>query len=87
MLPTLRAARLGDRRFLDTGLTIAEADALVPHLGEFAAPARAPAEVEAMLAERIGAEPRGCGGRCGTTPRSVHAPTGGPWSFGPGRRT
>lgn len=36
MLSTLRAARLNDRRFRASGLSIEEADALVPGLVEFA---------------------------------------------------
>ena len=37
MLRTLRAARLNDRRFQSTGLSINEADALVPKLLQFLA--------------------------------------------------
>jgi hypothetical protein len=83
MVPTLRAARLGDRRFLDTGMTAADADALVPQLAELAARPRTNAEVEALLAERFGAAPER---RLWWALRSFaplwHAPTGGPWSFG-----
>jgi len=37
MVRTLRAARLGDRRFTATGLSTADADALLEHVLEFAA--------------------------------------------------
>jgi hypothetical protein len=84
MVPSLRAARLGDRRFTSTGLSIADADALVPHVLQFAAALpRTNAEVEALLAERIG-EPRPrVWWALRTFAPLVHAPTGGPWSFGP----
>jgi Winged helix DNA-binding domain len=85
MVRTLRASRLGDRRFTSTGLSIAEADALVPHVLAFAADQpRTKAEVEAMLTERFGGEPRPrVWWALRTFAPLVHAPTGGPWSFGP----
>ncbi|HEV2892808.1 MAG TPA: crosslink repair DNA glycosylase YcaQ family protein, partial [Actinomycetota bacterium] len=46
MLPSLRASRLHDRRFKTSGLTIADADALLPHLLEFADRPRTKAEIE-----------------------------------------
>jgi Winged helix DNA-binding domain len=84
MVPILRAARLGDRRFTGTGLTVAEADALVPHLLEYLTQHRGNAEVEALLAERLGAsKPRMWWAMRAFAPL-VHAPAaGGPWSFGP----
>lgn len=83
MLPTLRAARLLDSRFTSTGLTTADADGLVPHLVEFAAQPRDKAQVLALLSERLGkeAEPR-VWWALRTFAPLVHAPTGGPWSFG-----
>jgi hypothetical protein len=36
MTPTLRAARLNDRRFRASGLSVADADVLVPHVLAFA---------------------------------------------------
>ncbi|MDQ3708030.1 MAG: winged helix DNA-binding domain-containing protein [Actinomycetota bacterium] len=77
MLPTLRAARLGDRRFTETGLSIAEADALVPRLVQFAAQPRTGAECEKLLGK-----PRVWWALRSFAPL-LHAPTGGPWSFGP----
>ena len=82
VLRSLRGGRLGDARFLDTGLTPADADALVPHLTRFTARPRSRPEVEAMLAERVGAEhPRLWWALRHYAP-IWHAPTGGPWSFG-----
>jgi hypothetical protein len=81
--PLLRAARLHDRRFADEGLSIDEAIRLIPDLVEFTATPRRNADVEAWLTERYG-EPRP---RIWWALRQVgpfvHAPTGGPWSFGP----
>lgn len=82
MVNSLRAARLHDRRFTSTGVSAAEADALLPELLEFAAQPRTAAELAAMLDARLGGEP---------TPRVwwalrtfvplAHAPVGRPWSF------
>lgn len=80
----LRASRLGDRRFTSTGLTIADADALVPRLLEFAADPRTGAEVEAHLAEHVdGAPTRGVWWALRTFAPLWHQPTGKPWGFGP----
>lgn len=83
MQTTLRAARLNDRRFKGTGLSPADADALVPELQHLLSAARSNGEVEAWLEARLGSSHqfvwwalRQCG-------PFVHAPTGGPWSFGP----
>ena len=84
MLRSLRSARLGDARFTGTGLTTADADALVPTLAAFAATPRTVAECRAHLAERVG-EPAGTGAwwALRTVAPLLHAPTGGAWSFGP----
>jgi hypothetical protein len=77
MQPTLRGARLGDRRFTETGVTAAEADALVPRLRELVAEPRTSAECQAIHDEpRVWWALRHYG-------PLWHAPTGGPWSFGP----
>ena len=79
----LRAARLGDRRFISSGLSTADADALVPHLLELAARPSTGAQVEAALGERLGREPpKGVWWALRTYAPLAHAPTGGPWSFG-----
>lgn len=83
MQPTLRASRLNDRRFRSTGLSIDDADALVPHLTRFATEPRSKEEIEAMLGDRLGAEPdRGVWWALRTYAPVVHAPTGGAWTFG-----
>ncbi|HEV7654505.1 MAG TPA: winged helix DNA-binding domain-containing protein [Mycobacteriales bacterium] len=85
MVRSLRASRLGDGRFLDTGLSAAEADALVPHLLEFAAQPRTVPEIEAVLHRHSGLdEPhKRVWWALKTYAPVSHAPTGGPWSFGP----
>ena len=47
MVSSLRASRLYDRRFKTSGLTIPDADALLPHLLEFTARPRTKAQIEA----------------------------------------
>ncbi len=75
MLPTLRAARLNDRRFTETGLSTADADALVPQLLQFAAQPRTAAECEKLFKKpRLWWALR-------TFAPLQHVPTGGPWSF------
>jgi DNA glycosylase AlkZ-like len=80
---TLRGARLYDRRFRSEGVSIEDTMAIVPDLLAFAATPRSNADVEAWLKERFG-EPKP---RIWWALRQygpfVHAPTGGPWSFGP----
>jgi len=84
MQPSLRAARLNDRRFRRVGLSVAEAEALVPQVLEFAAEPHTNAEVEAWLDDRIGPTPKpGIWWAFRHFGPFVHAPTGGSWSFGP----
>jgi hypothetical protein len=82
MLSSLRASRLNDRRFTASGLSAADADALVPHLLEFAARPRTKAEIEALLLTRLAERnhPRAWWALKMFAPLH-HAPTGGPWSF------
>jgi hypothetical protein len=83
MLPALRASRLGDRRFAETGLTVEDADELAAVVVAFADRPRTRDEVEAHLAERLGAPPHPhVWWALRTFAPLVHAPTGGPWSFG-----
>ncbi|GGI06791.1 hypothetical protein GCM10011354_20860 [Egicoccus halophilus] len=83
MLPTLRATRLGDRRFTGGGLTAADADALVPALVAFAAEPRDRAACEAHLAELVDTAPGpGLWWALRAFAPLVHAPTDDPWSFG-----
>lgn len=83
MVSSLRASRLYDHRFKATGLSIAEADAVLPEVVEFAGQPRTNAEMEAMLTERVGVlpEPR-LWWALRTFAPVLHAPTRGPWSFG-----
>lgn len=82
MLRTLRASRLNDRRFESTGLTIEEADELVPHLLSFLTEPRNRAEIEGMLADRLGEAPdKHVWWAIRTFAPLLHAATGGPWSF------
>ena len=76
MLPTLRASRLNDRRYTETGLSSADADALAPQLLEFASQPRTGAECETLLDKpRVWWALR-------TFAPLLHAPTDDPWSFG-----
>jgi hypothetical protein len=83
MLSSLRASRLNDDRFRTSGLSTADADALLPHLVEFTARTRSKAEIEALLEARLGDRnhPRAWWALKMFAPLH-HAPTGGPWSFG-----
>ncbi|TDC80228.1 winged helix DNA-binding domain-containing protein [Micromonospora sp. KC606] len=81
MLPNLRGPRLGDRRFTASGLSIAEADALLPHLASFTSQPRTGTEIEEMLAARLGERRQGVWWALRTYAPLHHAPTGGPWSF------
>jgi hypothetical protein len=82
MVPSLRASRLRDRRYLDTGLSEADADAFLPHLLAFLDRPRTGAEVEELIEVRLGApQPRLWWALRMFAPLH-HAPTGGPWSFG-----
>ena len=82
MEPTLRAARL-DARVQPSGLTFADAESLIPELLAFADQPRTAAEIAAWLEQRFGApsDPHVWRGLRGYAPL-LHAPTGGPWSFG-----
>jgi hypothetical protein len=83
MQPTTRT-RVLDRRFTSTGLTIAEVDALVPELLAYAATTpRSNADMDSRAADFLDGRPAS---RAWWAIKSfgpfVHAPTGGPWSFG-----
>ena len=75
MQTTLRAARLNDRRLRSTGLTAADADAVILDLVEVGGPGRGNGDFEAGWSS-ASVEPRNdCGGRCATTGRSsTHLP-------------
>jgi hypothetical protein len=83
MQPTLRAARLQDRRFTSENVSIEATEALVPDLLAMTSEPRRNADVEAWLGERLGApKPRVWWALRQYGP-FVHAPGGPPWSFGP----
>ena len=83
MQPSLRAARLHDRRFTSEGVSIPDTEALIPDLLELTSSPRVNRDVEAWLEARLGApKPRVWWALRQYGP-FVHATTGGPWSFGP----
>jgi hypothetical protein len=83
MEPTLRSSRLGDSRFTASGLTPADADALVPDLMKYADRPRTSAELQGRLEELRGAPVEAAAWRMLRQYAPLwHAPLGGPWSFG-----
>jgi hypothetical protein len=81
MVATLRACRVGDRRYTSEGLTPADADALLPELAGFLARPRTGAQVQAEFAERFGAGAGRIWWALRTYAPLYHVPAGGPWSF------
>ena len=82
MVSSLRASRLHDRRFTSTGLSVADADAVLPEVLEFTARPRTKAEVEELLEARLGEPNPRMWWALRTFAPLWLAPTGGPWSFG-----
>ena len=82
MQPTLRAARLNDRRFTSENVPIEAVERLAPDLLAFASEARRNADAEAWIEARLGApKPRVWWALRQYGP-FVHAPTDAPWSYG-----
>jgi hypothetical protein len=83
VLYALRASRLNDRRFAETGMTVAEADALIPALIEFGREPRSKAEIEELIGDLLGGEvhPR-LWWALRTYAPMTHAPFDGVWAFG-----
>ena len=83
MVSSLRGSCLTDLRYTSTGLTVPDADALLPHLVKFAGKPRSKAEIEKLIESRLGRRnhPRAWWALRRFAPLH-HAPTGGPWSFG-----
>jgi hypothetical protein len=81
MQPTLRS-RLADPRYKGSGLSPADADAVITDLLAFARQPRTKAEAEEWLAKRIDVPPTGMWWALRSFAPLLHAPTGGPWSFG-----
>lgn len=84
MSGTLRAARLNDGRFRGTGLTVADADELIPKVVEFAKTTRSKGEMEEMLRDLIGREipEPGVWWALRQVAPLHHAPSSDTWSFG-----
>ena len=78
-----RGSRLDDDRFTESGSSVDDVDAFLPHLLDFLERPHTKAEIEGEIEAHFG-EPRP---RAWWALRSFaplhHAPTGGPWSFGP----
>jgi hypothetical protein len=83
MVSSLRASRLADPRFTETGLTASDADAVLPDVLDFTSEPRTNAEVEAWLEARFGRPLPRAWWALRTFAPVVHAPTGPPWSHGP----
>ncbi len=81
MLPHLRGARLLDRRYTSTGLSVADADALLPHLAEFAARPRTGEEIQEFLTARLGERKERLWWALRTYAPLHHVPSGPPWAF------
>src|SRR5690625_499345 len=81
MLPSLRASRLFDRRFRESGLTGEEVDGLVPGLVDFLEVPHASKEIEEFLAGTLDASHPRVWWALRTFAPLHRAPTGGPWSF------
>jgi hypothetical protein len=84
MQSLLRKSRLEDPRFTVGELSAVEVEAMLAEVLAFLGEGRTNAEVEAWLAERLGAEAgRQAWWAIRTFAPLVHAVTGRPWSFGP----
>lgn len=81
MSQSLRASRLNDRRFTETGLTAADADDAVRGLLAFAGRPRSGAEIEEHLGPGKGGPAKRLWWALRTFAPLRHAPTTGPWSF------
>ncbi len=78
-----RRAHTKSPRFAATGLSDAEVEALARPVAEFARQPRTNAELTAFLHELVGSVPEpGVWWAVRPFAPIVHAPTGGPWSFG-----
>lgn len=81
MLPSLRASRLNDRRFTTSGLSTADADALVPDLLAFLESPRTSAEAVDFVQGGLGEKNLWAWWALRTFAPLHRAPTGGPWAF------
>jgi hypothetical protein len=83
MQPSLRAARLYDRRFTSENVPIEDVEALVPDLLAYTGEPRRNADVEGWLEVRFGTPKPRIWWALRQYGPFVHAATGTPWSFGP----
>lgn len=83
MEPTLPAARLHDKRFTVSGLTVEDVHTLIPDLSEYTAEPRTAAAFESWLARRLDSIPdAGVFRMLRQYAPLLHVPGGSPWSFG-----
>ena len=82
MLPSLRASRLDDRRFRESGLTVAAVDAHEEALLAASTQPRTGAQMIEALKGPFGERARSAWWAYRTYAAFHHAPTGGPWTFG-----
>ena len=84
MQPSLRSARLDDDRFLVAGVTKQQADDVIHELLAYADEPRSNKDMDAWIDARFGELPKpGVWWAIRTYGPFVHAPTSGPWMFGP----
>ncbi len=83
MRSSLRASRLGARRFTGSGLTVADVDALINPLLEAMTRPHTKTEIEALIEARLGEPAPWAWWALRTFAPLYRVPTGGPWSFGP----
>jgi Winged helix DNA-binding domain len=83
MVGNLRASRLHDDRYKATGLSIPDIDGFLPHLLDYLERPRSKTEIEAFVETHFGAAQPRAWWALRTFAPLHHAPTGGPWSFGP----
>jgi hypothetical protein len=81
MVRVLRASRVNDRRYTSTGLSVDDADTVLHRLVEYTSEPRSKDEILALLSDGSPIEPR-LWWALRTYAPLIHAPTGGPWSFG-----
>lgn len=81
MLPNLWGPRLLDRRYTSTGLTAADADALLPRLAEFTARPRTSEQIQEHLSTEPGERRDRLWWALRTYAPLYHVPAGHAWSF------
>lgn len=83
MLPNLRGAGFGDRRFTSTGMSVERAEQLTAELASFLDEPRTRREIESELTRLLGAKPApGLWRALRVTAPWRHQPGDHPWTFG-----